>query len=62
MSYDYTDLGSLMPALQQKLQSLTDPVIEQWWNGLTVFQRSVLPDLKLSLSISVSSPQQKQES
>ena len=51
MSYDFTGLGTSMPA-SEKFQSLIDQAITQWWSGLTSFQRSALPALELSLKIS----------
>lgn len=54
ISYDFTSSG-ISTQDTKKLQSLIDPAVLQWWNGLTSFQRSALPDLQLSLKISASS-------
>ena len=54
ISYDCTGLGTWMP-MQEKLQSLTDQAIEQWWNGLTSFQKSAARERGLSLRISAHS-------
>jgi hypothetical protein len=53
-SYDYQGLGdSILPA-HLILQSLIDQAVEQWWSGLTVYQRSVPNVRLLSLKISAS--------
>lgn len=51
MSYDYTDLGTLMP-MQKNFQLWIDQAIERWWSSLSPSQRSALPGLKLNLRIS----------
>lgn len=55
ISFDYTDSAILMPK-QAMLQSLVDPAILQWWNSLTVLQRSALTGLQVNLRISGPSP------
>ena len=55
ISFDYTGLDTLMPK-RAMLQSLVDPAILQWWNSLTVLQRSALAGLQVSLKISGPSP------
>ena len=52
MSYDFTATGTSMLPAPQKLQSLIDPVVKQWWDGLTRSQRSVVSERGLSLRIS----------
>lgn len=55
ISYDYTDSDTSMPN-RLNLQSWTDQAIERWWSLLTPSQRSALPELKMNLKISASSP------
>jgi len=46
---------------QARLQLLIDQAIEQWWNGLTSFQRSAHSVRGLNLQISASYLLPKQE-
>lgn len=52
ISYDYTGLVNSTPPAPQKLQSLIDLAIRQWWDGLTNLQRSGPSARPLSLRIS----------
>lgn len=51
ISFDFTALGISIP-MQEKLQSLTDQAITQWWSSLSPSQRSGLSVQGLSLLIS----------
>jgi len=60
ISFDCTSLDTSIQQ-QARLQLLIDQAIEQWWNGLTSFQRSAHSVRGLNLQISASYLQPKQE-
>lgn len=55
MSYACTNTDISIPAWKD-LQLWTDQAIERWFSSLSPSQRSVLPDLQLSLKISAAYP------
>lgn len=55
ISCDFTGLGTSIPK-REDLRLQIGQAIEQWWNGLTRFQRFALADPSPSLKISASFP------
>lgn len=53
-SYDFTDLDTSTKIYLLTLQSAIGPVIKQWWDSLTSYQRLGLSERGLSLKISAS--------
>ena len=51
ISFDFINSDTLTKDMS-RLQSLIVPVIRQWWDSLTKFQRSKLAERPMSLSIS----------
>ena len=52
MSYDYTGLGTSILPSREKLQSLIDQAIGQWWSSLTNSQKFGEGARPMSLRIS----------